>query len=262
MDGNAVVRPVDKTGASSKNDLCIKGLREALRKTDEGLQYFWKITLFMILVQKVKCEGNVSCCGIILSIYVSTPWWCRLIYVSLRLYRSVQKTCQNLIQALFFLRTRTSPLDCCYIWENSLFLWFSVWRVFKPLGFLECFIRSWSLLTIPSSKAGHVGRLAWAGWRGLRGRERKGYLAAYLGTGVKAWYHWQSKQKQPIQLVCVSSCICICYCYQLYYIIIFVLLLIELVFVSTFVCSVCSRCMFQALCQILGVPSFNSQITL
>lgn len=40
MDENVVVRPVDKTGASGKNDLCIKGLREALRKIDEALQYF------------------------------------------------------------------------------------------------------------------------------------------------------------------------------------------------------------------------------
>lgn len=52
MDGNVVDRPVDATGASSKNDLCIKGLREALRKIDEALQYFWEIALSVILMQK------------------------------------------------------------------------------------------------------------------------------------------------------------------------------------------------------------------
>lgn len=55
----------------------------------------------MILLQNVKCEGDVSR----YSILVSTSQ-----------YRETQKTCQNLIQALFVLRIGrwlTLELDCC-----------------------------------------------------------------------------------------------------------------------------------------------------
>lgn len=39
----------------------------------------------MILVQKVKCEGNVSPCGIILSLYVSVLWSHLSAHVSLQI---------------------------------------------------------------------------------------------------------------------------------------------------------------------------------